>query len=67
MTTGSGLGDLAAALGLMLALEGALYAAAPGFMKDVLSKAGEVSDNTLRWGGLAALVLGVAVVWAVRG
>ena len=67
MTSGSGLGDLAAALGLMLALEGALYAAAPGFMKDVLSRAGEIPDNALRWGGLAALGLGVVVVWAARG
>ena len=63
----SGFTDLVVALGLMLALEGALYAAAPGFMKQVLSKAAEASDNALRWGGLAALVLGVAVVWAMRG
>jgi len=67
MEPGSGLGDLAAALGLMLALEGALYAAAPGFMKNVLSRAGEVPDGTFRWGGLAALALGVVIVWAVRG
>ena len=63
----SGLGDLAVALGLMAALEGALYAAAPGFMKEVLARAAEVSDTTLRRGGLVALVLGVAIVWAVRG
>lgn len=51
----------------MLALEGALYAAAPGFMKDMLAKAREASDNAFRWGGLAALVLGVAIVWLIRG
>ena len=67
MTTGSGLGDFAAALGLLLALEGALYAAAPGFMKTVLSRAAEVPDNAFRWGGLAALVAGVGLVWLVRG
>ncbi len=67
MTTGNGLADLAAALGLMLALEGALYAAAPGFMKGVLSRTAEVPDNTFRWGGLAALALGVGLVWLVRG
>jgi uncharacterized protein YjeT (DUF2065 family) len=67
MNETSGLGDLAVALGLVAALEGALYAAAPGFMKDVLARAAQVPDNLLRWGGLAALVLGVVTVWAVRG
>jgi len=63
----SGLGDLVVALGLVAALEGALYAAAPGYMKGVLARAAELDDSTLRWGGLVALVLGVAVVWAARG
>ncbi len=67
MEGASGLDDLVVALGLVAALEGALYAAAPGFMKDVLARAAEVPDNALRWGGLVALVLGVAMVWAVRG
>ena len=67
MTGTSGLADLAVALGLLLAIEGALYAAAPGFMKQVLTRAGEVSDDTMRWGGLAALVAGVVIVWAIRG
>ncbi|MDK9697252.1 MAG: DUF2065 domain-containing protein [Siculibacillus sp.] len=67
MEGSSGLGDLVVALGLMAALEGALYAAAPGFMKQVLSRAAEVPDTILRRGGLAALVLGVVIVWAVRG
>jgi uncharacterized protein YjeT (DUF2065 family) len=67
MEGASGLDDLVVALGLVAALEGALYAAAPGFMKEVLARAAEVPDNTLRWGGLVALVLGVALVWAVRG
>lgn len=63
----SGLEDLVVALGLVLALEGALYAAAPGFMKDMLSRIREVPDNTFRWGGLAALIAGVVIVWAARG
>jgi uncharacterized protein YjeT (DUF2065 family) len=67
MEAGSGLSDLAVALGLVLALEGAIYAAAPGFMKDMLSRVGEIPDGVLRWSGLAALVAGVALVWAVRG
>lgn len=67
MEGSSGLGDLVVALGLMVALEGALYAAAPGFMREVLARAAELPDTTLRRGGLAALVLGVAIVWMVRG
>jgi uncharacterized protein YjeT (DUF2065 family) len=67
MSESSGLTDLTVALGLVLAFEGACYAVAPNFMKDMLSRVGELSDDALRWGGLAALVAGVAVVWAVRG
>ncbi len=67
MGEGSGVRDLVVALGLMLALEGTLYAVAPGFMKDMLSRAREVPDGTFRWGGLVALVLGVAIVWMARG
>jgi uncharacterized protein YjeT (DUF2065 family) len=59
--------DLLAALGLVLALEGALYAAFPGPMKRALAVVVVQPEGQIRFGGLVALVLGVLLVWLVRG
>lgn len=59
--------DLVLAIGLVLALEGALYAGFPGAVRRMLQALGEVSDEQLRIGGLAALATGVLLVWLVRG
>ncbi|MCC2110717.1 MAG: DUF2065 domain-containing protein, partial [Hyphomicrobiales bacterium] len=54
-------------LGLVLAIEGALYAAAPSSLKRMMIIALETPDGTLRTAGVVALALGVGVVWLVRG
>lgn len=59
--------DLVVAIGLMLAIEGALYAAIPAIMKRLMRDAMKQSDTIVRWVGFAALVLGVILVWAIRG
>lgn len=59
--------ELLSALGLAIALEGVLYAAFPGPVRRALMSLAEISDQKLRMGGLAALALGVFVVWLVRG
>lgn len=59
--------DLVTAVGLVLALEGTLYALTPGGMKNVMRSALDMPEQTLRIAGLVALGLGVAIVWAVRG
>ena len=59
--------DLVVAVGLMLAIEGALYAAIPAIMKRVMRDAMKQSDAIVRWVGFAALVIGVGLVWAIRG
>ena len=59
--------DLLAALGLVLALEGALYAAFPGPMKRALAVVAVQPEGQIRFGGLIALALGVLLVWLVRG
>ena len=66
MTPGGGGSDLVVALGLVLALEGALYALAPGFMKGMLERARDLDEASFRKGGGGALALGVALVWWVR-
>jgi len=57
---------LGLALGLAIALEGALYALFPATMRRLIARALEQPENSLRIGGLVAAVAGVALVWAVR-
>lgn len=59
--------DLFVALGLVLVIEGSLYAAFPGGIKRMMSMAQQMPEQSLRSGGIAALVAGVLVVWLVRG
>lgn len=59
--------DFLTALGLVLALEGTLYALAPGGMKTMMRAALNMSDQSLRIAGLAGLALGVLMVWFIRG
>ena len=54
-------------IGLILVLEGALYALFPDFMKRLAAQAIETAPDTLRMAGVAAAGLGVALVWLVRG
>jgi uncharacterized protein len=58
--------DLITAIGLVLVLEGLVYAAFPGGLKRMMSMAQSVPDETLRRSGLIALALGVVIVWLVR-
>ncbi|PCJ71898.1 MAG: hypothetical protein COA62_04880 [Rhodobiaceae bacterium] len=59
--------DLIVAIGLVLVLEGMLYAVFPGGLKRMMSLAQSLPDETLRRSGLVALALGVVIVWLVRG
>jgi uncharacterized protein YjeT (DUF2065 family) len=58
--------ELATALGLVLVIEGLLYAIAPGSLKTLMLHLQEIPDDALRIGGLAAVAVGVALVWLVR-
>jgi uncharacterized protein len=59
--------DLATAVALVLVLEGLLWAVSPGTMKRAAALALGLADEKLRFGGLAAVALGVMLVWLVRG
>ncbi|WP_321332878.1 DUF2065 domain-containing protein [Breoghania sp.] len=59
--------DFITALGLVFVIEGILYALLPGALKRMMSQVQDAPDQMLRLGGLAALGLGVFVVWLVRG
>jgi uncharacterized protein YjeT (DUF2065 family) len=59
--------DFGAAIGLVLVLEGALYALFPVGMQKLILQVSTQPPATLRAAGLAAAVVGVAIVWALRG
>ena len=56
-----------AAVGLLLVIEGALYALFPVFMKRMAAQVIETPGDTLRTVGLISAALGVGCVWIVRG
>ena len=55
------------ALGLVLVVEGLALALAPSRMEDVLRLIATLSPDQRRMIGLAAVALGVALVWLARG
>jgi uncharacterized protein len=55
------------ALGLVLVIEGLLYALVPGHLKRMLVAMQDISDDRLRAGGVISVALGVAIVWLMRG
>lgn len=59
--------DFLAALGLVFAIEGILFAAMPELAKDALRSASETPVDRMRIIGLVSAVAGVAIVWFVRG
>jgi len=59
--------ELVLAFGLFLVIEGLVYALAPGFVRRVAEALPLISDQQMRFFGLAAVCLGVFVVWWVRG
>jgi uncharacterized protein YjeT (DUF2065 family) len=61
------MGDLIAALGLLLAIEGLTFAAFPGAARRAAAEIAQAPESLLRWVGLGAAALGVLVLWWVRG
>ncbi len=58
--------DLVTALGLVLVIEGLIYAANPAAMKRMMVLALEMSEQSLRTGGFAAFGIGFLVIWLAR-
>jgi uncharacterized protein YjeT (DUF2065 family) len=58
--------DLAAALGLAIAIEGILYALFPDGMRRMMERALALPPRTIRVAGLAAGFGGVGLVWLAR-
>ncbi len=59
--------DLAVALGLVLVIEGLLWALAPGLGRKLLQASAETPEGSLRLVGAGAAGCGVFIIWLVRG
>lgn len=59
--------DFVTAVGLVLVLEGALYALFPAGMQRMMELALAMSPSYLRKTGLVVAVTGFFVVWLMRG
>jgi len=59
--------DFLAALGLVFVIEGLVFAAFPGQAKRAMESVLDTPDATLRTIGLVSALVGLIVVWLVRG
>ncbi|PZQ84396.1 MAG: DUF2065 domain-containing protein [Ancylobacter novellus] len=59
--------DLIVALGLVLAIEGLMLAAAPGAVRRAAETLQQLPDPPLRIAGIVGAVIGVIIVWVIRG
>ncbi len=59
--------DLMVGIGLVLVIEGVIYAAAPSAMKRMMAQLFEMPDQNLRFAGAVSVAFGVLIVWLVRG
>ena len=59
--------ELLSAFGLVLVIEGILWAAFPGTAMKMLQTASQMPEQTLRTIGLSVVAAGVLLVWLVRG
>jgi uncharacterized protein YjeT (DUF2065 family) len=58
--------DLLVGAGLVLVIEGLLWAAAPQLAIRLLAAAAQLPESVLRTAGAAAMAAGVIVVWLAR-
>ncbi len=58
--------ELLLAAGLVLAVEGTVYALFPKAMHGLMERMLETPPDTMRVGGVVALAAGVAIVWLAR-
>ncbi|MCW9032827.1 MAG: DUF2065 domain-containing protein [Rhodospirillales bacterium] len=59
--------DLTVALGLVLVIEGILYALIPDKMKQMMLQVMAMPSGSIRTAGLVSAIIGVGIVWLIRG
>ena len=58
--------ELIIAFGLLLFIEGILYALFPSKMKNMLKSIGKIELTQLRTGGLIFALIGFGIIWYVK-
>ncbi|MEM9681657.1 MAG: DUF2065 domain-containing protein [Pseudomonadota bacterium] len=58
--------DFVTAIGLVLVIEGALYALFPEMMQRITAQVLEMSPSFLRRSGVMVAVVGFLIVWLIR-
>ena len=58
--------ELVIALGLLLFIEGVLYAIFPSKMKNMLKKLEIIKESQLRTGGLIFAIIGFAIIYFIK-
>jgi len=59
--------ELVVAVGLVLVIEGLVWALVPRLGRKLLQAASETPESSLRLAGTVAVAAGVLIVWFVRG
>ena len=59
--------DFVVAIGLLMVAEGLLYGGFPAAAKRFAAEVSQLPEQTLRLVGLAAMVIGLGIVWLIRG
>jgi uncharacterized protein YjeT (DUF2065 family) len=59
--------DFIVALGLVFVIEGLVFSAFPGTAKRAMESVQQTQDGSLRIVGIVSAVLGLLLIWAIRG
>jgi uncharacterized protein YjeT (DUF2065 family) len=59
--------DLIVALGLVLVIEGLVWALSPDTGRRLLAVASQMPNSSLQMAGWSAVAIGVGIVWLLRG
>ena len=59
--------DLAVAFGLVLVIEGLMWALAPSSAHKMLELIAQTPPEQVKYAGTAAVAVGVVIVWLARG
>jgi uncharacterized protein YjeT (DUF2065 family) len=59
--------DFVVALGLVFVMEGLVFCAFPATAKRAMESVQQAPDGTLRTVGIVSAVVGIVLIWAVRG
>ncbi|OQW55270.1 MAG: hypothetical protein A4S14_13085 [Proteobacteria bacterium SG_bin9] len=61
-----GISDFMVGIGMLFVIEGLLFAAMPGWMREAVKSVLITPDNVLRVVGIVSALGGLALIWLVR-